>query len=278
MTNPVRDATTPTQRVVDAERTRRGTTEPTKCPGPSAVLDHRRAFTAGDVMRVLDSAISTQERRDDDRVDLLAFLDGTGVRVGAALATLWTNIDLDGDGWTAGTDLDPRHAWIETGEFTITRVTGAGLVRSAYGQRNAAFAGWHFRQSSRTGSESDVVQPDTEYVFPDSLQFDQPREVSFVTKRLRRLFDTTVGEDGVLLTWASSHSFRRTLVTDARDAGTPDHHIAGQGGWSRIHVLQGRYIARMKISTLGTDLRNRSPRVTPVGRGESDSESDFQVK
>lgn len=66
-------------------------------------------------------------------MDLLALLDGTGVRLGAVLATLWSDLDLDSTGWTAGTNMDPRHSWLTTGVHTITRVKGRGLVCSEYG-------------------------------------------------------------------------------------------------------------------------------------------------
>jgi integrase len=115
------------------------------------------------------------------------------------------------------------------------------------------------------------------YIFPNPLDRESPREVSCVTKRVRRLLDSTLGDDGHPMTWASSHSFRRTLVTDAHDAGTPDRHIAGQTGHGRIQVLQDHYIARVPASTVAADLRDLAPRITPVNRGESDSESDHEV-
>jgi integrase len=76
------------------------------------------------------------------------------------------------------------------------------------------------------------------------------------------------------MTWASSHTFRRTLVTDAHDAGTPDRHIAGQNGHGRIKVVQDHYIARVPASTVAADLRDLTPRFAPVANQESDSGSD----
>lgn len=273
--NPVRDATTPSQRVVDAERARLQVQEPAKRPGPGANLDHARAFSTAEVSRLLEAACSTPERRGDDLVDLLAFLDGTAVRLGAALAALWGDLDLEGDGWAAGTDLDPRRAWFQTGVHTITRVAAVGLVRSEYGSTKRGL-----RRLALPRELADRLRkrrerfPLTEYVFPNPLDTTQPREVSFVTKRIRRLCDSCTGDDGKPMTWASSHTFRRTLVTDAHDAGAPDRHIAGQTGHGRIQVLQDHYIARVPASTIAADLRDRAPRSALVAQQESDSESD----
>lgn len=66
--------------------------------------------------------------------------------------------------------------------------------------------------------------------------------------------------DGRPLAWASSHTFRRTLVTDVHDAHVPDRQIAGQTGHRQIAVVWDRYIARVGVSTVATDLQ-RSARV-----------------
>jgi integrase len=200
------------------------------------------------------------------------------VRVGAALATLWTDVDLDGDGWAAGADLDPQRAWLQTGTHMITRVTGGGLVRAEYGSTKRSLRRLALPQELADRlRKRRADQPGDLYVFPNPFDRTRPREVSFVTKRVRRLFDSTAGDDGQPMTWASSHSLRRTLVTDAHDAGTPDRHIAGQTGHGRLQVLQDRYIARVPASTVAAHLRDLAPRVTPVSRGKSDSESDPEV-
>ncbi len=278
--NPVRDATTPSERVVEAERHKRRAPAPERRPGPSATLDHRRAFTPNEVARILAAATATPERAEDDVADLLAFLDGTGVRLGAALATLWTDLDLDGIDWASAMGLDGTYAWLRTGTHTITRVAGVGLTRAEYGttKRSTRHLALPASLTERL-RERRASFADSPWVFPNPLQRDQPREVSAVTKRLRRLFDDTLGDDGAPLTWASSHTFRRSLVTDAHDAGVPERFIAGQTGHGRIQVLQDHYIARVPVTTVGADLRDRAPRpALPVERGESNSESNSIVK
>lgn len=110
-------------------------------------------------------------------------------------------------------------------------------------------------------------------MFPNPLHCDQPRKVAFVATRLRRIFDTTPGDIGLPMTWAMSHAFRRSLVTDAHDAGIPERHIAGQTGHGRIQVLQDHYIARVQVSTLAADLRDAAPRGATSANREPNSPS-----
>jgi integrase len=261
-TNPVRDATTPNPRVVEAARERltakvgEVSVPMRKRPGPGAQLDHKRALTVHEVARTIAAATSTQTWVDQDLADLIALLDGTGVRLGGALATRWADVDLDGNGPAVAAGKDPSRAWVLAGAHTITRVTGEGLVRTAHGDTKKGVR-WlaideHLADRLR---KRRVEHPDHEYLFPNPVQPTKPREVSDTTKRLRRLFDSVAGDDGCPLTWASSHSFRRTLTTDLHDAGVPDRQIAGQGGWKRVGVMQDHYFAEVPESTVAADLR-----------------------
>lgn len=259
--NPVRDATMPTSRVVEAARGRRVASVARK-PGPGVQLDHHRAFTAPEVGRVLEAAEATERTCDLDLPDLLAFLAGTGLRLGGALATLWTDLDLDGTGWASGLGLATDRAWLRTGMFTVARVAGRGVVRVAYGttkasERVLAVPRWLadvlvLRQMTHPAAAASLV-------FPNPLRLAEPREVSSVTKHVRALLDTVQGDDRLPMMWASSHTFRRTLVTDAHDARVPDRQIAGQTGHRRLAVLQDHYIARLAVSTLAADLQHRAP-------------------
>lgn len=260
--NAVRDATMPTARVVEAARVRRPAPAPSRKPGPGAQLDHHRAFTAGEVARILDAAEATERRRDLDLPDLLAFLAGTGLRLGGVLATLWADLDLDGRSWAPDLGLASDRAWLRTGAFTVARVTGRGVVRVPYGttkgsERILAVPRWLadvlvLRQMTHPAANAELV-------FPNPLRLSEPREVSNVTKHVRALLDGVPGDDGLPMVWASSHSFRRTLVTDAHDARVPDRQIAGQTGHRRLAVLQDHYIARIAVSTLAADLQQRAP-------------------
>lgn len=91
-------------------------------------------------------------------------------------------------------------------------------------------------------------------VFPNPLDPRLYREVSLATKKLRGVFDGVVGEDGEPLTWASSHVFRRTVVTTAHDLGVVDRQIAGQTGHRSTETMRRRYVAKVRKSTLAADL------------------------
>jgi hypothetical protein len=186
-TSPVRDAVTPAERVVEAERVKRGTGVPAKRPGPGMQLDHKRALTEGEVARVIAAATAAQYWADQDLADLVAYVDGTGVRIGGALATLWTDLDLDGDGPAAAVGKDPARAWALAGTHTITRVKGAGLLRTAHGDTKKG-ARWLALDPDLADllRKRRAEYPGTEHVFPNPLRLEAPREVSDVTKRLRR--------------------------------------------------------------------------------------------
>lgn len=254
--NPVRDATTPTERVVEAARAKAGKATSSGRPGPGDALDHDRALTESEVLRVVAAATATQEWADQDLAELVIFMDGTGVRIGGALATLWSDLDLDGDGIAAAAGKDPTRAWLLTGTHTIARVKGKGLLRIAHGDTKKG-ARWLALDPDLADMlrKRRAQYPGSPWVFANPLNHDGPREVSDTTKRLRKLFDGVPGDDGELLTWASSHSLRRTLTTDLHEAGVSDRQIAGQGGWRRIQVMQDHYFAAVPESTAAADYK-----------------------
>ncbi len=72
-------------------------------------------------------------------------------------------------------------------------------------------------------------------------------------KLVRRLLDGLEGDDGRPMTWASSHTFRRTLVTGMHLDSVPHALIADATGHDDLRVLQEHYVARMRVSTLAAD-------------------------
>ena len=55
------------------------------------------------------------------------------------------------------------------------------------------------------------------------------------------------------MTWASSHTFRRTGLTTLHKAGLPDRTVADHSGHRRLQVLQDRYFARRNVSTVAAE-------------------------
>lgn len=257
--NPTRDASLPDARVVAEVRARRADARPangapSRKRGPSAALDPRRGFTAAEQDRVIATARKTPWAVEEDLPDLLVYLVGTGVRLGEALVVEWDDVDLDHTGWAAGAYLPESLAWVRTGTFTASRVPGAGVRRKEHGstkrgERALALPAWladvlRARSATRAGN----------VVFGNPLDPSAFRDVSRVTKLVRRLLDSIDGDDGKPLTWASSHTFRRTMVTGFHRALIPDRSIADQTGHDQVQVLQAHYFARLRVSTLAAEL------------------------
>lgn len=257
--NPTRDAQAPDRRVVAADRERRAKSgaEVRRRRGPSEALDSARAFTVQELSRVLIAAEVTPWAIDEDLADLALFLNGLNVRVGAALATVWDDLDLDGSAaWAREDHLDPERSWYRTGEHTITRVAGVGLVRAEYGetkrkQRTLGVPSW---LADALLVRRDRMAGRSAFVFDNPLQHGVAREVSRTTKLFRRLFDGVLDDDGLPMVWASSHTFRRTGITTLHEAGVPDRTIADHSGHRRLQVLQDHYLARRRVSTTAADL------------------------
>jgi len=163
-----------------------------------------------------------------DLPDLTAFMLGTGVRIGEALAVIWSEIDL------------ARGAVEITS--TIVRVKAVGLVRkptkSEAGERVLALPDWLvaiLRRRHAMGVRLDHP------VFPDSLGgFRDPNNV-------RRDLRTARGEGA--LAWITSHSFRKTTATILDGAGQSARQVADQLGHSRPSMTQDVYMARGVANT-----------------------------
>lgn len=277
--NPSRDAEAPDRRVV-AEAKRReaaASTEPVaKKPGPGDDLDSERAFSGPELDRVLEAFETDPVAVSWDLTELPLFLSAANVRIGGALAALWDDLDLDCSAWARAQGLDPNRAWFRTGEYTIGRVKSEGLARVLYGAtkrevRHLALAPWCvemlLERRARMAGRSALV-------FDNPLRHGKPREVSATTKVMRQVFDRVLDDDGLPMTWASSHTFRRTGLTALHVAGVPDRTIADHSGHRRLQVLQDHYFARHKVSTTAAD-HLVDPR---TGIYISDSGRDSQVK
>lgn len=147
----------------------------------------------------------------------------TGIRIGEALAVVWSQVDLD-----AGT------VQITS---TLIRVRGEGLLRkstkSRAGERTLPLplsAVALLRERFMTGARLD--QP----VFPDvSGGYRDPANV-------RRAIRDARGEEA--LAWITSHSFRKTTATILDEAALSARLVADQLGHSRPSMTQDVYMGR----------------------------------
>ncbi|MFC6148850.1 tyrosine recombinase XerC [Mumia xiangluensis] len=170
--------------------------------------------------------------RRKDLPELVFFMLATGVRIGEALATLWSDVDLDGGGVNITS--------------TIVRVRGKGLVRkgtkSSAGERTLALpisAIEMLRQRCATGATP--PQP----VFPDTLGgFRDPANVRRDLRNARGHGD---------LSWVTSHAFRKTAATILDEAALSARLIADQLGHSRPSMTQDVYLARHRVDSQAAD-------------------------
>jgi integrase len=158
-----------------------------------------------------------------DLPDLTAFMLATGVRIGEALAVLWSEIDIEG-------------ATVQI-TSTVIRVTGTGLLRkstkSRAGQRVLPLPSWAVAMLRRRFMEGvRLDQP----VFPDSRG--GFRDANNVRRDLRDARGTKE------LAWVTSHSFRKTTATILDAAGLSSRSVADQLGHARPSMTQDVYLGR----------------------------------
>ena len=187
-----------------------------------------RALTMDERVALLRQLQADERSRGRDLPDLVFFMLATGVRIGEALATVWSEVD-----WGAGT------VQITS---TLIRVKGEGLLRkrtkSRAGERTLplpASAVALLRRRFMSGARLD--QP----LFPDVLGgFRDPANV-------RRELREARGQD--TLAWITSHTFRKTAATILDEAALSARLVADQLGHSRPSMTQDVYLGRRAVDS-----------------------------
>ena len=150
---------------------------------------------------------------------------GQGIRIGEALAVLWSEVDLD------------------TGALTVTstliRVTGQGLLRkttkSKAGQRALLLPTWcvaMLRRRSEVG------------VAPDEPIFATVDGRSAIRGTCRGIGSA---RDRLGFGWVTSHSWRKTMPTILDGGGASPRMIADQLGHSRVSMSLDFYLGRRSV-------------------------------
>jgi integrase len=181
--------------------------------------DIRRAMTREERDAVVAHADELVSRARDPRsqrkaqavADLVAFLAGTGVRINEARNVRWAQIDLT------------------TGRCHIDG------TKSASADRMINLPGWlvarlQVRRRSVTGA---LVFPSPTHIGTEKV-WDKSNSASAVRAVL----------DSAGLTWATSHSFRRTVATLLHRGGVPLADIASTLGHRDVVQTLRYYIAR----------------------------------
>ena len=187
-----------------------------------------RALSMAERVALLKQLQDDEKARRRDLPDLVFFMLATGVRIGEALAAVWSEVDFD-----AGT------VQITS---TLVRVKGEGLLRkgtkSRAGERTLpqpASAVAMLRRRFMTGARLD--QP----LFPDVLGgFRDPANVR------RELRDARGKET---LAWITSHTFRKTAATILDEAALSARLVADQLGHSRPSMTQDVYMGRRAVDS-----------------------------
>jgi integrase len=167
-----------------------------------------------------------------DLPDLTRFLLSTGVRIGEALAVLWSQVDFD-----AGT-VEVTH--------TVIRIKGEGLIRkktkTRAGERLLPLPDWAvamLRSRFMVGVRLD------EPVFPNTLG--GLRDPSGVHRDIRNA--RGIGS----LAWVTAHNLRKTTATILDEAGLSARQVADQLGHARISITQDVYLGRRLVSRRAAD-------------------------
>lgn len=187
-----------------------------------------RALTMDERVQLLRQLQEDEVARRRDLPDLVFFMLATGVRIGEALAVVWSDADFE-----AGTVRITS---------TLARVKGEGLLRkgtkSRAGERTLPLpvsAVAMLRRRFMSGARLDQpVFPSVEGGFRDPAN---------VRRELRDARGTET------LAWVTSHTFRKTAATILDEAALSARLVADQLGHSRPSMTQDVYLSRRAVDS-----------------------------
>ena len=178
-------------------------------------LDTRRAFTEPEVHRLFSDTAASDAA---DITDLMHFLFGTGARIREALEGVsWDDVDLVG----------------RTVRVRGTKTASADRILSLSTELAERLA-----QRGHTWGTVGLVFGTTRF---DTL-LGRPREVHNVLRGIR----AALNEAG--LSWAGSHTFRRTVASWMDASSAPLAEIANQLGHADVNTTAG-YLGRRQTPT-----------------------------
>ena len=198
-------------------------------PAKVSKRDGQRAFTRDerDALLAFVDGDPTAKRRDLG--DLLAFMAGTGARVGEACGVRWSHLDLD-----RGT--------VKLGSLPV-RVPGLGLVLQEEGKtkdstRTLSLPPWLV--SRLLARKVDAVPNEWDVVLCSPMG--KLRDTSNTTKHVRALLDAAGFE------WATGHTFRKTAATWLDEDGISGRQVANQLGHAKPSMTMDRYMSRRTVT------------------------------
>lgn len=181
-------------------------------PVTEQARDTARAFTREERDAIVAYAYADEASINADMPDVIAFLAGTGVRSGEALAVAWSDVDL------------------RTGR---TRIKG---TKSSSADRAIVLPQWlleRMRERSERGRDASGL------VFPAPVAGGQ-RDARNVRRHVRRILD----EMGY--PWATAHTFRRTVASLIDSQGGGVELAANQLGHADASMTARVYLNRRR--------------------------------
>ena len=193
--------------------------------------DKRRSLTAdqrGDVIEAADARAAAARdprsvRKWQTVADLVAFLAGTGVRISEARLLRWESLNLEtGVVQIEGTKTVSSRRTLNVPEWLRVRLTARA---ERVGQSGYVFA------APALGAG--------EYSDHDKAEAGQaPMDASNLAGWIREVLDDAG------LSWATSHTFRRTVATMLHENGAPLVRIADQLGHANPTMTANVYLGR----------------------------------
>jgi integrase len=166
-----------------------------------------------------------------DLPDLIAFMAGTGLRIGEACAVCWEDVDL-----ASGT---------VAVRGTVLRIKGVGLIikpepKTEAGARILELPSWcvdMLRARLTRRPPEQIAGLEVSPVFPAPLGGNL-RDPSNTRGALRKAFDAMGLPD------VTSHTFRKTVASLMADAGLPARAAADQLGHAQVAMTLNTYMGR----------------------------------
>ncbi len=204
---------------------------------PKGTRDAERSFTEAERDAVIAYADADPIAARRDLADLLAFLAGTGARIGEACALRWSALDL-----AEGTaELGP----------VVVRETGTGL---------------HIQDDGKTENSTRTIKLPADLlarlvarsVYAERNERNE-WDVVFPSPRGRLRDPSNTSHDvGDLLTaagheWATAHTFRHTVAT-VLGLTLSGREVANHLGHARASMTMDRYMSRRTVSDRAADL------------------------
>ena len=216
--------------------------------------DRRRALTREEratVMNLADKQARAETldpratRKREAVADLVAFMIGTGVRVGEARGLRWEHVDLE-HGYVRlhGTKTKGSRRRLDLPEWLVQRLRDRVTRMSDHLARAAIHAKGtpdrpraavieSYRAAMLLVGREGLVFP-----APASLDAERAWDESNASNALRTLLDDAG------LDWAVPHSFRRTVATVLGESGVPLAQIADQLGHADPSLTAPVYLGR----------------------------------